>query len=89
MSQTVHVSLEAAVAELVAKVTDGTIDAESAHRSEQTFAEAGMTSLSFLRLVDALEIDYGVEIDLETDLDSMRTVASIADYLRSNGVAHG
>ncbi|GAB2666183.1 acyl carrier protein [Nocardia goodfellowii] len=75
-----------AVAELVATATDGTIDAETAHRSEHTFAEAGMTSLSFLRLVDALEITYGIEIDLENDLDSMRTAALIVGYLRKQGI---
>ena len=86
MSQVIDEALTTVVAELVAKVTDGTLDADSAQRSEQTFADAGMTSLSFLRLVDALEIRYGVEIDLEEDLDRMRTVASIVAYLRDNGV---
>ena len=45
-----------------------------------------MTSLSFLRLVDAIEIAYGVEIDLENDLERMRTVASIVDFLTEYGV---
>ncbi|MEU8899879.1 acyl carrier protein [Nocardia sp. NPDC048505] len=75
-----------AVAELVATATDGTLDAATAGRSEHTFAEAGMTSLSFLRLVDALEITYGIEIDLEHDLASMRTVALIVEYLRAQGI---
>ncbi|MGW4369555.1 acyl carrier protein [Nocardia takedensis] len=86
MSQVIDEALATAVAALVAKATDGTLDADSAQRSERSFADAGMTSLSFLRLVDALEIRYGVEIDLEEDLDRMRTVASIVAYLRDNGV---
>ncbi|MBF6194319.1 MULTISPECIES: acyl carrier protein [Nocardia] len=86
MSDVVQDSLTSAVADLVATATDGTLDADSAQRSEQTFAEAGMTSLSFLRLVDALEIRYGVEIDLENDLDHLRTVAAIVAYLRNQGV---
>lgn len=87
MSEVLQDSLTTTVAEMVAKATDGTVDAETARRCDQTFADAGMTSLAFLRLVDALEIRYGVEIDLETDLDHMRTVAAIVAYLRNNGVA--
>jgi acyl carrier protein len=86
MFEVVEDSLTKAVADLVATATDGTVGADSAQRSEQTFAEAGMTSLSFLRLVDALEIRYGVEIDLENDLDHLRTVAAIVTYLRNQGV---
>ncbi|MFF2554231.1 acyl carrier protein [Nocardia sp. NPDC058058] len=78
--------LTGTVSALVATATDGTIDADTARRSEHTFADAGMTSLSFLRLIDALEITYGLEIDLETDLDSMRTVALIVAYLAKQGV---
>ncbi|MBF6352951.1 acyl carrier protein [Nocardia higoensis] len=86
MSDVLQDSLTKAVAQMVAKATDGTVDAETAQRSEQTFADAGMTSLAFLRLVDALEIRYGVEIDLENDLDHMRTVTAIVAYLRNQGV---
>ncbi|MEU6564541.1 acyl carrier protein [Nocardia nova] len=85
--QTLTDTLAHAVADLVAQATDGTIDTAAAHRGDQTFAEAGMTSLSFLRLVDALEIAYGIEIDLETDLESMRTVPLIVAYLRAQGIA--
>lgn len=87
MSEVLQDSLTRVVAELVATATDGTVDADSAQRSEQSFADAGMTSLAFLRLVDALEIRYGVEIDLEHDLDQLRTVAGIVAYLRNQGVA--
>ncbi|MBF6338070.1 acyl carrier protein [Nocardia abscessus] len=86
MSEVMEDSLTKAVADLVATATDGTVDADTAQRSEQTFADAGMTSLAFLRLVDALEIRYGVEIDLENDLDHLRTVAAIVAYLRNQGV---
>ncbi|MBF6387604.1 acyl carrier protein [Nocardia farcinica] len=87
MSEVLQDSLTRVVAELVATATDGTVDADSAQRSEQSFADAGMTSLAFLRLVDALEIRYGVEIDLEHDLDQLRTVAGIVAYLRNQGVS--
>ncbi|WP_280261316.1 acyl carrier protein [Nocardia abscessus] len=86
MSEVMEDSLTKVVADLVAAATDGTVDAHTAQRSEQTFADAGMTSLAFLRLVDALEIRYGVEIDLENDLDHLRTVAAIVAYLRNQGV---
>jgi acyl carrier protein len=80
-------TLTLAVAELVAAATDGIIAAATAQAAGQTFADAGMTSLSFLRLVDALELRYGVEIDLENDIDAMRTVALIVEYLRAEGLS--
>ncbi|HLS75816.1 MAG TPA: acyl carrier protein [Nocardia sp.] len=87
MSDVLQDSLTRTVVEMVVKATDGTVDAETAQRTDQTFADAGMTSLAFLRLVDALEIRFGVEIDLETELDQMRTVELIVAYLRNQGVA--
>ncbi|HEX2314164.1 MAG TPA: acyl carrier protein [Thermomonospora sp.] len=72
------------IAHIVATATDGTIPV-TAHTDETTtFAERGMTSLAFLRMVDALELKYGVEIDLETELDRLTTVFSIAAYLRDH-----
>ncbi|MFD4182805.1 acyl carrier protein [Rhodococcus sp. NPDC058514] len=79
-----HFAIE--IADLVAAATEGTISAELA-RSGGTFAEHGMTSLSFLRLIDSIEIKYGVEVDLETELDSMTTVSAIAAYLGERNVA--
>ncbi|MEV0686313.1 acyl carrier protein [Nocardia sp. NPDC050378] len=87
MPHTADDTLTHAVAELVAQATDGIIDAPAARAADQSFADAGMTSLSFLRLVDALEIRYGVEIDLENDIDAMRTVALIVEYLRAKGLS--
>lgn len=86
MNSTHLADMTTAVADLVATATDGLIDSPSARASARTFAEHGMSSLSFLRLVDALEITYGIEIDLETELDALRTVASIVDYLSAKGV---
>ncbi|APE35010.1 hypothetical protein BOX37_14805 [Nocardia mangyaensis] len=79
-------TLTHAVADLVAQATDGIIDVSSTETAGTSFADAGMTSLSFLRLVDALEIRYGIEIDLEHDIGSMRTVALIVEYLRAQGL---
>lgn len=76
--------LTTTIAEMVATATDGTIG--DAADATGTFADAGMTSLSFLRLVDAIEIAYGVEIDLENDLERMRTVVSIVDFLTEHGI---
>lgn len=86
MNSTHLADLTSAVADLVVTATDGLTDTATARQSARTFADYGMSSLSFLRLIDALEITYGVEIDLETDLDAMRTVASIVDYLTARGV---
>lgn len=86
MTSHVETDLPDTVARLVASATDGTVPVEQAVRSDQSFADIGMTSLSFIRLIDSLEIKYGIEIDLERDLDSMRTVDLIVKYLERHDV---
>lgn len=68
------------LAELVETSTGGLIDAGTALAGTESFTALGMDSLGLLRLLDALEEEYGVEIDLGADrlaLDSLDGIATL------------
>ena len=68
------------LAQLVAESSDGAIDARQALTSTTPLSELGLSSLSRMRLIDAVEDEYGVEIDLDDDgwelVDDLDTLAS-------------
>jgi acyl carrier protein len=53
------------LAELVAESSDGEIPAEKALTAGVPLSALGLTSLSRIRLIDAVEAEYDVEIDLD------------------------
>ncbi|WP_181019610.1 acyl carrier protein [Nonomuraea typhae] len=52
------------LAELVAECSDGEISAQEALTAGVPLSALGMTSIAQLRLIDAVESEFGVEIDL-------------------------
>lgn len=65
-----HVQLRHRLAELVATATDGEVEAAEVLAGRATLPELGVTSLGYLRLIDAVEREFG--IDLEPDgLDTL------------------
>jgi acyl carrier protein len=81
--------LASQVADLVAVATEGSIARELAVENGSTFAEIGMSSLSYLRLIDAVENEFGVYIDLEDAVGRVNTVRGIVDYIMEQGVSGG
>ncbi|MFC7384587.1 acyl carrier protein [Sphaerisporangium rhizosphaerae] len=79
------------VADMVVTASDGEIAAEEVLRPGVSFTAAGVTSLTTLRLIDAIEEEFGVEVELGRDvsfldgLDSL--VAHILDAV-SSSAAH-
>ncbi|WP_377271342.1 acyl carrier protein [Peterkaempfera sp. SMS 1(5)a] len=66
------------LAELVEESSDGAIPADLARSGGASLSALGLTSLSRMRLVDAVEGEYDVEIDLDAagwelldDLDAL------------------
>ena len=66
------------LAALVEESSDGAIAAAGALTGNVPLSEQGLTSLARMRLVDAIEAEYGVEIDLDArgwqlldDLDAL------------------
>ncbi|MCK2215702.1 acyl carrier protein [Actinomadura sp. ATCC 31491] len=57
-------SLERRLAELIAEVSEGAVGAEEALAGEHSLSALGLTSLARIRLVDAIEDVFGVDVDL-------------------------
>ncbi|UWE12567.1 acyl carrier protein [Actinacidiphila bryophytorum] len=53
------------LAELVAEASDGAITADQALTTRLPLTDLGLTSLSRMRLIDAVEDEYGVDIELD------------------------
>lgn len=53
------------LAQLVAESSDGAITAERALAGRVPLSDLGLSSLSRMRLIDAVEDEFGVEIDLD------------------------
>jgi acyl carrier protein len=76
----------ARVARLVEEATEGVVSSEVAYVTDTRFLELGMSSLSYLRLIDAVENEFGVYVDLEDDTASLITAKGIAAYVEAQCV---
>jgi acyl carrier protein len=74
-------TLTQAIAQLVTRASSGAISEEQAARPDTNLTEQGLSSLSYLKLIDAIEIELGVYIDLEGDITFMTSVNGIAEYV--------
>ncbi|MFB6890554.1 acyl carrier protein [Kitasatospora sp. NPDC056327] len=79
-------SLHDRVADLAVTASDGGLPLDAVRAGGSTFAELGMSSLSFLRLIDSLENEYGVYIDLEEAAGTLGTVGGLVQYMEGQGV---
>ncbi|GII63216.1 hypothetical protein Skr01_33010 [Sphaerisporangium krabiense] len=59
------------LAELVAESSDGAVTAEEVLAANVPLSALGVTSIMTLRLIDAIESEFGVEFDLSEDGMSM------------------
>jgi acyl carrier protein len=75
------------VAAMVEDASEGTLNRDAALEEGRTLAEKGLSSLAYLRLIDAVETEFGVYIDLEGDTTFMSTVPGIVGYMAAEGVA--
>ncbi|MFY1691173.1 phosphopantetheine-binding protein [Plantactinospora sp. WMMB782] len=73
------------LASLVEAATDGEVPASQALRAEETLNALGVSSLGFLRLIDAIEARFGVEFDIGTQPGTLDSVDAIAVALRARG----
>lgn len=78
--------LRAQLAGLVTAATDGEVSADDALAETESLALQGVSSLAYLRLIEAVERRYGVAFDLDGDVSYLDTVDRLADYLRAIGI---
>jgi acyl carrier protein len=69
------------IARLVTRASSGLISEEQAARPDTNLTEQGLSSLSYLKLIDAIEVELGVYIDLEGDTAFMTSVGGIVQYV--------
>lgn len=48
--------------------------------------DLGVDSLDILDMVMALEDEYSIAIDIETEMDGIATVGDVVEFLKSRGV---
>jgi len=69
------------LADMIAQVSEGEIGTEDALAADHTLSALGFTSLARIRLIDAIEDTFGVEVDLSGDLAVFERVDALADHL--------
>lgn len=81
------VSLKERLAALVAKASEGTVTLDKVMGRQSELSKLGLTSLAQLRVVDAIEGEFGVSLDLEReDLSYLDSLDGIIGHLREQGV---
>jgi acyl carrier protein len=65
------------IAELVHDAAEGRVQVADALAAGASLSALGLDSLGFLRLIDAVEEEYGVEVDLDSPGPRMDTVDEI------------
>ncbi len=79
-------TLRQRLADLVAAVSEGQISATEALAEPESLTTLGLTSLGYLRLVDAVEREFAVRLDLDGPVRYLETVDGLAGHLLAHGV---
>jgi acyl carrier protein len=69
------------LAEMIAEASAGDVGAADVLAGNHTLSALGLTSLARIRLIDAIEDSFGVDLDLEADLSSFEDVDDLAAHL--------
>lgn len=74
------------LATLVVEASDGQISAAEALAEPESLGLLGLTSIGYVRLIQAVERRYGVAVEPDDDISALDTVHALAQYLREQGV---
>ncbi|MDF5754039.1 acyl carrier protein [Spongiactinospora sp. TRM90649] len=70
------------LAELVATATDGEVTADEALTARVPLSALGVTSLAQMRLIDAIEREFGVDVDFSDEsLATLDDLGLLTDYV--------
>jgi acyl carrier protein len=72
-----------ALAAMIAEASDGAVSAADVLAGAHTLTALGLTSLARIRLIDAIEETFAIDLDLEDDLSSFEYVDAFAGHLAS------
>lgn len=73
------------LAEMICAAADGELEPAEVLATEVSLSDLGLTSLFYLRLVDAVERTFGVVIDPGAAMTSLDTLESLVDLLAEHG----
>jgi acyl carrier protein len=59
------------VAALVAEASDGELTAAQVLAADCSLTALGLTSLGYIRLIDAIEEDFGLDLEIDVGLDTL------------------
>ncbi len=77
-------SISESIIDLVVEIGDGTLDRQEVVAAA-TLRDLGISSLSYLRLIDAIENNFGVYIDLEKG--GFDSVEKFAEFISASTAA--
>lgn len=69
------------LAEMISKATDGEVDPAEVLAGHARLADLGVTSLAQLRLLDAIESEFGVALDPA----ALASLDALAEHLSAHG----
>lgn len=75
------------LAELISQACDGDPGVAEILAADRTLPALGVTSLAYLRLIDALEVEFDIELD--PDPASLDTLDGLARYIAERSTAAG
>lgn len=76
-----HGELREQLARLIVESGDGNLSQEDLRRTGGSLRNLGYSSLSYMRLIDAVETEIGVYLDPEADLQRFESVESILEMV--------
>lgn len=79
--------LETKIVNLVIDASDNEISVSDLDAADGSLELAGLSSLSFLILIELLEAELGVIVNPEADPDRLMSIAGITDFVRTQLVA--
>jgi acyl carrier protein len=69
------------LADMFASASDGEVRAADVLAAGHSLSALGLTSLARIRLIDAIEDTFGVDVDLSGDLSSFKSVDTLATHV--------
>ncbi|WP_371796953.1 phosphopantetheine-binding protein [Streptomyces sp. NBC_01718] len=84
-----HDALRHRVAALVSRSSDGEVATEEILNAGGSLTAVGVTSLTFLRLIDALEEDFGIVLDLDGPVLMLDDFDDLVRHLAEQGAGRG